>query len=80
MLLQVLSPMYRGVCGVRDHLNESLQEMIHGEKGSVGAKFFPGDKVMQTRNDYEKGIYNGDVGTVWTATPQKYLSVILIKK
>ena len=33
--------------------------------------FFPGDKVMQTRNDYEKGIYNGDVGTVWTATPQK---------
>ncbi|MFR6110351.1 MAG: hypothetical protein ACLUIQ_02265 [Dialister invisus] len=35
---------------------------------------------MQTRNDYEKGIYNGDVGTVWTATPQKYLSVILIKK
>ncbi len=70
MLLQVLSPMYRGVCGV-DHLNESLQEMIHGEKVPDGMKFFPGDKVMQTRNDYEKGIYNGDVGTVWTATPQK---------
>lgn len=70
MLLQVLSPMYRGVCGV-DHLNESLQEMIHGEKVPGGMKFFPGDKVMQTRNDYEKGIYNGDVGTVWTATPQK---------
>lgn len=70
MLLQVLSPMYRGVCGV-DHLNESLQEMIHGEKVPEGTKFLSGDKVMQTRNDYEKGVYNGDVGIVWTATPQK---------
>ena len=70
MQLQVISPMYRGVCGV-DHLNESLQKMIHGEKVPEGTKFLSGDKVMQTRNDYEKGVYNGDVGIVWTATPQK---------
>ena len=31
----------------------------------------PGDKVMQTKNDYEKGIYNGDIGIVWAVTPQK---------
>ena len=43
-------------------------------------KFFPGDKVMQTRNDYEKGIYNGDVGSVWTATPQKVFVRYFVKE
>lgn len=70
MAIQVLSPMYRGICGV-DHLNQSLQEMIHGEKAPDKIRFLPGDKVMQTRNDYEKGVYNGDIGIVWMATPQK---------
>ncbi len=70
MAMQVLSPMYKGICGV-DHLNGAIQKMIYGEEFSDGTRFMPGDKVMQRRNDYEKGVYNGDVGVVWASTPQK---------
>lgn len=59
--MQVLSPMYRGLCGV-DHLNQAIQQYVHG--GEVSG-FMKGDKVMQMRNDYEKGVYNGDIGLVW---------------
>ena len=70
MRVQVLSPMYRGVCGV-DNLNRSIQKMIGGKELEEHTKYMPGDKVMQTKNDYEKGIYNGDIGIVWAVTPQK---------
>ena len=33
--------------------------------------FFVGDKVMQKRNDYDKGVYNGDVGIVWSVTDKR---------
>lgn len=59
--MQVLSPMYRGLCGV-DHLNRAIQQYVHG--GEVSG-FMKDDKVMQMRNDYEKGVYNGDIGLVW---------------
>ena len=65
MSMQVLSPMYRGTCGV-DHLNHAIQEQIHHRSMAEGsAHFLAGDKVMQKKNDYEKGIYNGDTGIVW---------------
>ena len=44
-------PPCTAVCA-RGHLNESLTRMIHGKRFRW-MKFFPGDKVMQTRNDYE---------------------------
>ena len=67
--MQVLSPMYKGLCGV-DHLNEAIQRYVQG--GAIeGRGFRKGDKVMQTRNDYEKGVYNGDIGIVWSAAGPK---------
>ncbi|MFN0150038.1 MAG: ATP-dependent RecD-like DNA helicase [bacterium] len=67
--LQVLSPMYRGVLGV-DNLNESLQALLN-PSGRVIARgdgvFRVGDKVMQVRNNYQKEVWNGDVGRVSNA-------------
>jgi exodeoxyribonuclease V alpha subunit len=64
--IQVLSPMHRGELGVR-RLNQRLQavltpagpELTHGQTG-----FRLGDKVMQTRNNYDLEIFNGDIGRV----------------
>ncbi len=62
--VQVLSPMHKGVCGVTN-LNRELQALWQGE-GARGITV--GDKVMQRRNNYEKGVYNGDVGRVYACT------------
>lgn len=71
MSMQVLSPMYKGLCGV-DHLNHAIQEQVHGQSIPEGpVRFMVGDKVMQKKNDYEKGIYNGDLGIVWAVEKNK---------
>ncbi|MCU0236389.1 MAG: ATP-dependent RecD-like DNA helicase [Acidobacteria bacterium] len=64
--LQVLVPMYRGEGGI-DRINQMVQEkfnpgpfLLRREKTA----FKRLDKVMQTRNDYDKGVFNGDLGTV----------------
>ena len=66
--VQVLSPMYRGVVGVQN-LNEKLQAALNpagsaAERRIGGRTFRVGDKVMQTRNNYDKDVYNGDVGRI----------------
>lgn len=65
--VQVLSPMYNTPAGVT-HLNHVLQQAVNGSGHVVfhrGEKRFrAGDKVMQVRNDYEKDVYNGDIGYV----------------
>jgi len=64
--VQVLAPMYRGEVGIHA-LNERLQLVLNpsGEPCQIGAKSFCiGDKVIQTRNNYEKDVYNGDIGRV----------------
>jgi exodeoxyribonuclease V alpha subunit len=74
--LQVLSPMYRGSCGV-DVLNERLQEALnpagrHKAEQKLGGRVFRvGDKVMQTCNDYAKDVFNGDVGRVVAVNSQR---------
>ena len=62
--VQVLAPIYRGPVGV-DALNLALKEALNpgGERPSVGG-FHVGDRVMQTRNDAELDLANGDVGRV----------------
>lgn len=70
MKMQVLSPMYRGACGV-DHLNRAIQELVHDHPVEVTVHFLPGDKVMQKKNDYDKGVYNGDLGIVWAVDKNK---------
>src|SRR5579875_205033 len=65
--IQVLSPMYKGVVGV-DNLNTELQARLNPPpKAQVewsGRVFRVGDKVMQLRNNYDKGVFNGDVGWI----------------
>jgi exodeoxyribonuclease V alpha subunit len=67
--IQVLSPIYRGPAGVTI-LNERLQEKLNPatntkpERRLYGTVFRVGDKVMQTRNNYEKDVYNGDIGFI----------------
>ena len=64
--IQVLSPMHRGELGVT-RLNERLQAALtpEGRELVVGwRRFRVGDKVMQTRNNYELDIFNGDLGRV----------------
>jgi exodeoxyribonuclease V alpha subunit len=68
--MQILSPLYKGVCGV-DHLNDEIQKLFH--PGIRKDRFQVGDKVMQRVNDYEKEVYNGDIGIVWAVTPSKIL-------
>jgi exodeoxyribonuclease V alpha subunit len=64
--VQILTPMHRGASGTAA-LNERLQGVLNPEGPSVrvGQRLYRlGDKVMQTRNDYEREVYNGDVGVV----------------
>lgn len=66
--IQVLTPMHRGELGTTS-LNEALQERIGGKSDGPELKrgsrsFRAGDKVMQVRNNYDKEVFNGDVGIV----------------
>lgn len=64
--IQVLSPMTRGGAGTQT-LNSMLQEALNPSGApvrKVGADFRTGDKVMQTRNNYEKNVFNGDIGVI----------------
>ena len=64
--VQVLAPMYRGECGV-DALNERLRAHVAGpgaELEFAGRRWRVGDRVIHTRNDYGKEVFNGDMGRV----------------
>jgi exodeoxyribonuclease V alpha subunit len=65
--IQVLCPMNRGGLGARS-LNIELQQALNppGEARieRFGQIFGPGDKVMQTENNYDRDVYNGDLGIV----------------
>ena len=64
--IQVLTPMQRGECGAIN-LNQVLQEAMNPSKIFLrrgGTQYRLNDKVMQIRNDYEKEVFNGDIGTI----------------
>ncbi|MCK4726999.1 MAG: ATP-binding domain-containing protein, partial [Anaerolineales bacterium] len=67
--IQVLAPMYRGPAGI-NILNQRLQNAINEqkegkkEKHLAGQSFRVGDKVMQVQNNYEKDVFNGDIGFI----------------
>jgi exodeoxyribonuclease V alpha subunit len=67
--VQVLAPIYRGPAGVAI-LNDRLQEKLNPpsnnkpERRLFGTVFRVGDKVMQTQNNYDKDVYNGDIGVI----------------
>lgn len=64
--IQVLTPMQRGVTGAAN-LNQILQQAMNPEGPALrrgGTQYRLRDKVMQIRNDYDKEVFNGDIGTV----------------
>jgi exodeoxyribonuclease V alpha subunit len=69
--VQVITPMHRGEAGVQN-LNHVLQEAFNKNKPvlTMGSqRFHVGDRVLQTRNDYDKEVFNGDIGRVETIDP-----------
>lgn len=65
--IQVLTPMNRGSLGARA-LNGLLQQQLNGQSqpkiNRFGWSFAPGDKVIQTVNNYDKEVFNGDIGRI----------------
>ena len=64
--IQVLTPMQRGVVGAAN-LNMALQQALNHNTAALargGYTFKEGDRVMQLRNNYDKDVYNGDLGYV----------------
>jgi exodeoxyribonuclease V alpha subunit len=64
--IQVLAPMKRGIIGT-ENLNIILQQHLNPKENALlwsGKRFLPGDKVMQTRNDHKREVYNGDIGRI----------------
>lgn len=64
--IQVLTPMQRGACGAAN-LNQMLQEAMN--PGGIflkrgGTQYRLKDKVMQIRNNYDKDVFNGDIGVI----------------
>ena len=65
--IQVLAPMHRGLIGAQN-LNKEIQDILNpGNQAQLergGTVFRVHDKVMQTSNDYDKDVYNGDIGMI----------------
>ncbi len=71
--VQVLAPMHKGVAGVAN-LNTRLQAALnpHGRGiKTISGEYRPGDKLIQLRNNYDKNLFNGDIGTVVSVDLQK---------
>lgn len=70
--IQVLAPMKRGAAGT-ERLNTALQERLNPNKSPItrnGRSYREGDKVMQIRNNYDKEVFNGDVGRITSIDPE----------
>jgi exodeoxyribonuclease V alpha subunit len=75
--IQVVAPMHRGKAGV-SRLNRALQERLNAGSGghAVGDYVLrPGDRVIQQRNDYDREVFNGDVGRVVEGAAEGDLAV-----
>jgi exodeoxyribonuclease V alpha subunit len=71
--VQVLAPMHKGVAGVAN-FNTQLQAALNGHhRGikTVSGEYRAGDKLIQLRNNYDKNLFNGDIGTVTSVDLQK---------
>ncbi len=68
--VQVLSPMHRGTLGT-ENLNRELRNLLNPHGQALRAdRFRVGDRVMQTRNNYDKEVFNGDIGRITSFTPE----------
>jgi exodeoxyribonuclease V alpha subunit len=75
--IQVLVPMYRGPAGI-NALNARLQESLNPpgplkpERKLYGTIYRQGDRVMQIKNDYDKQVFNGDIGWIESISPNEH--------
>ena len=77
--VQVLSPMRRNLLGT-ENLNVAIQARLNGSGPSVqrgGTCFRVGDRVMQLRNNYDKDVFNGDIGFVKDVNASERSLVVL---
>ena len=78
--IQVLTPMNRGGLGTKS-LNIALQKELNPDsrKGisRFGTDFAPGDKVIQLVNNYDKDVFNGDIGVIQSVSQEDSLVVVL---
>lgn len=71
--VQVLTPMHKGVVGTIN-LNQVLQKVLNQNPVTINAvnnSFKPGDKVMHLKNNYQKEVFNGDIGTIISIDSKK---------
>jgi exodeoxyribonuclease V alpha subunit len=76
--IQVLTPMQRGTLGARN-LNQTLQQALNPEGATIerfGLKFRVHDKVMQIVNDYDKDVFNGDIGRIEKMSAEDKVAVV----
>ena len=72
--IQVLSPMHKGVVGA-ENLNMELQKTLNPVQDGIirgNRSFRVNDKVMQIRNNYDKAVFNGDMGRITGIRPEEY--------
>ena len=75
---QLIVPMHKGIAGI-GNINLISQEILNpvAEKLQIGSNFYKkGDKVIQTRNNYDKNIFNGDVGYIQTLDTEDKTALI----
>jgi exodeoxyribonuclease V alpha subunit len=81
--IQVLTPMNRGGLGARS-LNAELQQALNGQAepkiNRFGSVFAPGDKVIQMVNNYDKDVFNGDIGMVDSIDPDEGVMTVLFDR
>ncbi|MBF5050837.1 ATP-dependent RecD-like DNA helicase [Candidatus Clavichlamydia salmonicola] len=76
--IQILSPMKKGILGITN-LNKALQQTINPQTFSLiknGEKFSLGDKVMQMKNNYNKEVFNGDIGRISSLDTENRMAVV----
>jgi exodeoxyribonuclease V alpha subunit len=75
--IQALCPMHKGILGA-ENLNRELRDALNPSGRPVrGERFRVGDRVMQTRNNYDKEVFNGDIGRITDYDP-KELEIVTV--
>ncbi len=77
--VQIITPMHKGLVGT-ENLNRVLQQILNPgyvilERGN--RSFRAGDKVMQLKNNYDLDVFNGDIGSIMSASTEKKTAVVM---
>ena len=77
--VQIITPMHKGLIGT-ENLNRELQQILNPgyvilERGN--RSFRAGDKVMQVKNNYDLDVFNGDIGSIMSASGEKKTAVVM---